>query len=466
MKLIDIFGTATKLTRARTIEMLRELIFFHRTCAHIISGLIPRVVALEAKLELASQVAGDMDQAIRFRERLNVFRTFDDPESDPVPGGFLRILSYLEEIEEPVALKEALTGVIRPGMTTLCDQFLDNADPWLDARSVNQVQKSLGFLRTIPEAGTEPDQELTALWQTRHEGESRELVEGTWRVTGCESISRPEGFSFATVGSMRPLFKDLFFDKTDIGKYLHGLMDHGILTLEASARYAHEAPDMPWEFHLEMARQVSDRARQTRMLQRLLPVYGVVYGDYLCDRSAYERFYRFDPCEPGSDKELLWRLLLKIVHFQANELGPFHTEAWRRGLLGDKPLSHLFATFTCDAVSHVRGGLKWARHLCGGEPMRAFEELKKAKAYLDQTGKDRRSAFEKEYPERVREEARMMAEVEAVMREKTPDERALYLRRFSRKLRSKAGFLEEEIDWAAAQQGIPPEKGEKNNEHP
>ena len=93
--------------------------------------------------------------------------------------------------------------------------------------------------------------------------------------------------------------------------FLHKELDEEYTTLELIARNSYEHPDMPWAFHRDMARQASDEARHAIMIRRLMTARGFRHGDFPLSTSSYDGIYAFEPCEAGSRKELLWRMLIR-----------------------------------------------------------------------------------------------------------------------------------------------------------
>src|SRR5215208_5912247 len=53
--------------------------------------------------------------------------------------------------------------------------------------------------------------------------------------------------------------------------FFHALMDAELCAAELMARNSHEHPEMPWDFHVDMARQVWDEMRHARLHSLLMP---------------------------------------------------------------------------------------------------------------------------------------------------------------------------------------------------
>ena len=52
--------------------------------------------------------------------------------------------------------------------------------------------------------------------------------------------------------------------------FFHGLMDAELSAAELMARNSHEHPEMPWDFHVDMARQNWDEVRHARLHDLLM----------------------------------------------------------------------------------------------------------------------------------------------------------------------------------------------------
>src|SRR5260370_22033787 len=73
--------------------------------------------------------------------------------------------------------------------------------------------------------------------------------------------------------------RDLPFDEEALRGRLHGIFTGEIQAMEAAGRTLFDFPDAPWEFQLDMARQVWDESRHTEIFQRLLEYMGAEPGD-------------------------------------------------------------------------------------------------------------------------------------------------------------------------------------------
>ena len=71
------------------------------------------------------------------------------------------------------------------------------------------------------------------------------------------------------------------FDEETLRSRLHGIYTGELQAMEAAGRTLFDFPDAPWEFQLDMARQVWDEARHSEIFQRLVEYMGGHPGDYV-----------------------------------------------------------------------------------------------------------------------------------------------------------------------------------------
>ena len=72
-------------------------------------------------------------------------------------------------------------------------------------------------------------------------------------------------------------------------------MDAELCAAELMARNSHEHPDMPWEFHVDMARQIWDEIRHAEIHDRLMATeLGCHWGDYPVGFGSFSSIYALD----------------------------------------------------------------------------------------------------------------------------------------------------------------------------
>ena len=72
-------------------------------------------------------------------------------------------------------------------------------------------------------------------------------------------------------------------------------MDAELCAAELMARNSHEHPEMPWDFHVDMARQVWDEIRHAEIHDRLMATeLGCHWGDYPVGFGHFKSIYALD----------------------------------------------------------------------------------------------------------------------------------------------------------------------------
>ena len=95
--------------------------------------------------------------------------------------------------------------------------------------------------------------------------------------------------------------------------FFHGLTDAELCAAELMARNSHEHPDMPWDFHVDMARECWDGIRHAEIHDRLMATeLDCHWGDYPVG-SSYFHDLRARPARPArllqrtSEQQAVWR---------------------------------------------------------------------------------------------------------------------------------------------------------------
>lgn len=241
------------------------------------------------------------------------------------------------------------------------------------------------------------------------------------KFIAVDRLARPENFVVMRSRQVRDIRdeqdldrRDIPFDEEALRSRLHGIMTGEIQAMEAAGRTLFDFPDAPWEFQLDMARQVWDEARHTEIFQRLLEYMGAHPGDYVETEILWRCAQAEDPAArvAGINRGLeglacdVFDQLIRIA--QRN---------------GDEVIERAVDYVLADEITHVRMGSKWMRKLTEGDP----ERLKRAQEFqnsIDET-------FNFRGGRRAREDVR-------------DDDGTLVT--IAREARLLAGFSEEEIE--------------------
>ena len=346
-------------------------------------------------------------------------------------------------------------------MIGLYRQHLASADPVGDRSSLHLINRilpdveaqlkwaetALRQIKTGPELAPFLG-ELETLWEVRGNGPELLWAESLWQpLDRVTAAFRPEGLAHSTPGSLGLLPVDVIGEPRDVAMFLHSDLDEEYATLELIARNSYEHPEMPWQFHLDMARQASDESRHALLVSRLLEDRGYRYGDFPINPTSYDALYQFEPCEPGSQKEILWRMLIRQTFMEGLALDSFANEVRKREAAGQHDIAHAFDYILRDEVFHAESGLRWCKHLLGDDPFVRLQERYEAWNYFTSLLMAARFRFAETHPELAMGE--LVAIQQGRQRRGGKPEWPL-----NRTARVQAGFSEEDIrqvlDWGYA----------------
>ena len=165
-------------------------------------------------------------------------------------------------------------------------------------------------------------------------------------------------------GRVRP------FDEEALRARIHGIFTGEVQAMEAAGRTLFDFPDAPWEFQLDMARQVWDESRHTEIFERLLEYLGGQAGDYVETEILWRCTQTDDPaCRVAGINRGLEGLACDVFE-QIIRIAQRN---------GDDVIERAVDYVLADEITHVRMGSKWMRKLTEGDP----ERLKKAQAFQD-----------------------------------------------------------------------------------
>jgi uncharacterized ferritin-like protein (DUF455 family) len=160
--------------------------------------------------------------------------------------------------------------------------------------------------------------------------------------------------------------------------FFHGLMDAELSAAELMARNSHEYPDMPWDFHVDMARQNWDEVRHARLHDLLMKdELGCEWGDFPVGFSYFKSIYAYD---------LLGRLCL--FNGTSEQRAMWRHSHRRKTLmeLGQQRVALVFDYLLADEVPHVHNGVRWGAYLLGGSEQAYRDKVRELRADLDETG--------------------------------------------------------------------------------
>jgi Protein of unknown function (DUF455) len=365
--------------------------YFHlvRELVHLSCGWLPLVPEFELKYRLGDHLHDDARTISKLRRRLYELR---HPSDHPgAPGEELAAL--LDRMAGAASPREYLGiayGEAKPALLRALRIHLERLDPVSDEPSLRLLEQIAGrqqrHLTEMREpAAAAPLEDLGSL-PIRLKAEPREL-----RILPPLEEPARDDFIEVTPGGDPYLSRQLYVNDPDENHvpvepeeqrhFFHALMDAELCAAELMARNSHEHPQMPWDFHVDMARQVWDELRHAKLHYILMPTeLGCRWGDYPVGFSYFKSIYAFD---------LLGRLAL---FNGTSEQKAMWRHSRRREVLveqGQEQVAKVFDYLLADEVPHVHNGTRWGSYLLGGDERAYRAKVRELRESLDETGAPR-----------------------------------------------------------------------------
>jgi hypothetical protein len=371
--------------------------YFHllRELVHLSAGWLALAPAFELKYALADHLHDDARDLAKIRRRLYELRHPSDYPGSP-DEGLGALLDRLEGAPDASAYVAIAYGEAKPALLAAIEVHLANLDPVSDEPSLRLLTKlgdrqrrHLAEIRELPgggaaEAPGDPVaiEDLGAL-PIRLKAEPRPLAV----LPPLADPARDEFVEVTTEGDPF-LSRELYVNDPDENHvpiepeeqrhFFHALMDAELCAAELMARNSHEHPEMPWDFHLDMARQTWDEMRHARLHSLLMPKeLDCRWGDYPVGFSYFRSVYAHD---------LLGRLAL---FNSTSEQKAMWRHSHRRKVLVDRgqlQVAQVFDYLLADEVPHVHNGSRWGAYLCDGDEAAYKAKIRELRADLDETG--------------------------------------------------------------------------------
>jgi uncharacterized ferritin-like protein (DUF455 family) len=157
-----------------------------------------------------------------------------------------------------------------------------------------------------------------------------------------------------------PPFPDLA-SRESMRERVHGIFVGELQAMEGAGRTVYDFPDAPWEFTLDMARQVWDESRHVEIYLRLLDHLDGYVGEFpettilwrcACAEDAAARVAGVNRGLEG----LACDVFNQLIHIAAK--------------IGDPILERAVDFVLADEITHVRMGSRWLNELTRGDPER------------------------------------------------------------------------------------------------
>jgi hypothetical protein len=371
--------------------------YFHvlREVVHLSNGWLPLVGDFELKYRLGDHLHDDARSISKVRRRLYELRHPSDYPGTPGDEltALLERLNSAGSADEYVALAY---GEAKPLLIDSIRVHLERLDPVSDepslrllsqvvARQERHLEETADSRQQTADRGMGRIEDLGAL-PIALKGEPRSL-----RVMPPLDVPARDSFVEVTEEGDPFLAEELYVNDPELNHvpvepeeqrhFFHGLMDAELTAAELMARNSHEYPDMPWDFHVDMARQTWDELRHAKVHYMLMPTeLGCRWGDYPVTFSYFRSIYAHD---------LLGRLAL---FNSTSEQKAMWRHSRRREVLterGQEKVAMVFDYLLADEVPHVHNGVRWGAHLLDGDEAAYRRKVRELREGLDETGAPR-----------------------------------------------------------------------------
>jgi hypothetical protein len=371
----DVDDNATRFSNY--FHVLRELV-------HFTNGWMPLEPSWERKYALGDHVHDDARALTKIKRRLYELRHPAEYPGAPSP----ELEQVLDRLAGAATVGEYLDvayGEAKPALVRAMRIHLDNLDPVADEPSLRLltqvVERQERHARELGDAATPFDIDIGSLPVILRTA-PREL-----RI--LPPLEEPVRDDFVEVSETGDpyLSRDLYVngaenhvpvDREEQQHFFHGLMDAELSAAELMARNSHEHPEMPWDFHVDMARQNWDEVRHARLHDLLMKdELGCAWGDFPVGFAYFKSIYAYD---------LLGRLCL--FNGTSEQKAMWRHSHRRKTLmeLGQERVAMVFDYLLADEVPHVHNGVRWGSHLLGGSERAYRNKVRELREELDETG--------------------------------------------------------------------------------
>ena len=333
-------------------------------------------------------------------------------------------------------------GLSRSVPTFLLGRYREIAvqiDPLYDARLCVSVRSAIEELARTqqPENGSLISWLELAWWDRT--GLPVPLDEVLWGPRDRVPMpARPIGRPRPEAGARAHLRSSSRLEADDIAGELNDNVMSELCAMELMCRCSYEHPGMPWAFHVSVARHAADEARHAAIFRRLLEERGFEEATLPQHGANYEYAYQFPECEVGSERELVWRLLVLCTVLEALAIDKLPLEIATRDSLGQTDIARALDYVSTDELFHAENGLRWTRRLCERLHLDPMIERERVHGRFFGRQRDERARYLGADPERARREIEIL---------EGPDpDGMVFESRTERELRKRASFTEAECE--------------------
>ena len=364
------------------IEQLLHLAALERATAHVIAGWVPKVPELDDKLALAGDLDGYLVRAGALRQQALALLERDTSGLVAAPA-WIEPLVALDRSGSAVAVVHGVAAV-RSYLARIYRDLDARLDPLLDARLQTIVRAAAQAHEDAAssDAACAPDDVGTSdlaagdsareaflhSLEVAHALAADHLValdEVLWAPLDRVTVpARPAGRPRPTTGARAHFRKGSRLTKDDLAGELNDNVMAELSALELLCRSSYEHPEQPWSVHLAIARHAADEARHAAIFRRLLVDNGIGEHELTQHAANYEYGYEFPECEPGSPRELVWRLLILCTVLEALAVDKLPVEIGGRDWVGQSDFARALDYIAADELFHTENGLVLSRRLC------------------------------------------------------------------------------------------------------
>ncbi len=360
------------------LHVLRELV-------HLSCGWLPLAPEFEVKYRLGDHLHDDARAVSRVKRRLYELRHPSDYPGSPGEE-LAALLDRMEGARTPGDYVAIAYGEAKPALVRAMQIHLEALDPVSDEPSLRLLTKLVErqgrHMEEMSSRSVSVSEDLGS-WPIRLKAKPRSL-----RVMPALEEPARDPFVEVTPEGDPYLVRELYVNDPDLNHvpvepeeqrhFFHALMDAELCAAELMARNSHEHPGMPWDFHVDMARQIWDEVRHARLHHLVMPAeLGCAWGDYPVGFSYFKSVYSHD---------LLGRLALFNSTSEQNAM--WRHSRRRRVLVerGQEQIAQVFDYLLADEVPHVHNGARWGTYLCGGDEAAYRARVRDLREELDETG--------------------------------------------------------------------------------
>jgi len=360
--------------------------YFHvlRELVHFSNGWMPLEPGWERKHALGDHIHDDARALTKIKRRLYELR---HPSEYPgSPSSELEAL--LDRMASAPSVQEYLAVAYteaKPALIRAMRIHLEDLDPVADEPSLRLltqvVERQERHVRELGDAAPGFDADI-GTFPVQLRSEERDL-----RILPPLEEPLRDDFVEVTETGDPYLSRELYVngaenhvpvEREEQQHFFHGLMDAELSAAELMARNSHEHPEMPWDFHVDMARQNWDEVRHARLHDLLMKdELDCRWGDFPVGFSYFKSIYAYD---------LLGRLCL--FNGTSEQRAMWRHSHRRKTLmeLGQARVAMVFDYLLADEVPHVHNGVRWGSYLLGGSEPAYRDKVRELRAALDETG--------------------------------------------------------------------------------